>query len=876
MAGNITARILEWLTDAALADSVLGDLYCERRRRGVFWFWRAVAGVIGYAAWARVSEAAFGGAMRNLPGDVHQALKSVRRRPGFTVCAALFLALGIGANTAVFSIVHAVMLRPLPYADVERLVFVWKGRQTAPGNMHGILTGQHAIAIQQATTTIESFALVKAWQTGLDGQVDLILPDGAERLRGAQVTSNFFELLGVGATTGRTFATADGDAPLAVISDGLWRRRFAAASDVVGRQVSFAPGRSARGDVAYTIVGVLPAEFRFTYPRDTDVYLLFPWSRVDNGRALEFQMVARLKPGATIGQSEAELTTVLRNVSRTYSNIPAEMMDAFLAQQVMLVEPVTEHLQAEVRPGLLLLAAIALLVLVIACVNLALLMLARMVDRRGELGLRAALGASTGRIVAQLTAEAAVLSLCGGAIALLLVAALAPAIRSVMPPMVPRADQIGIDPVVLGFAALLMAVTTIVCGVGPACIALRRDLIAVVRSVAPSSTGDRAIVLVRRAIVTLQVAVVVLLLVGSSLLIRSFWRLQHVDLGFRADDVITMEIRLLNPKYQQRGQVAAFHEALLTRVRAIPGVARAGITTAVPMRGVDFLNIVGPKDGRPVPGNMRSVDPDFFRVMQLRLLAGRLFDTGDTAASTPVAVVSESYARKAFGAVNPVGQVLALGRRDATVVGVVGDVRYADAAREPGPAFYVPTTQQPVELICLVVEPQPGATASVIASLRPAVKALDPEQPVEGLTTIREIVSAATADRRFYALSTGAFASVALLLAIAGVFGVVSRTVTEKRRELAIRVALGASPRRLVRLVFAYGVMPAAIGAVAGLAGAFAGSRLLRRFLFEIAPNDIASYAAAAALVVLVTVVACYVPARRTLRLAPMAVLKSD
>ena len=867
--------VLAWLTDAALADSILGDLEEIRPGRGFLWFWSALGSVVGIALWSRVKDADPSSPFRGLGGHIRHALRALRRRPGFAACTVLLLALGIGANTAVFSVVRAVLMRPLPYADLDRLAFVWGGEGTYPGNRHSILTGQDAITAQRDATTIESLALVKSWQTGLAGQIDLILPDGAERLRGAQVTPNFFELLGVRASVGRAFGTADGDTPLAVISDGLWRRRFGADPDVLGSSAPFAGGRSPRNGTPYLIVGVLPPEFRFTYPRDTEVFLLHPWSQVRNTRALEYQMVVRLNPGVTTGQAKAELTAVARKVVSTYGFTGADL-ERMLQRTTVLVEPMSEHLQAEVRPGLLLLLAVALLVLLIACVNLALLVLARTTDRRGELGLRAALGAGTGRIVAQLTVESALLSVAGAAIGVVTAAALMPVIRALMPPVVPRTDQIGIDPMVLGFAGLLMVLTTIVCGIGPAWVVLRRDLLEVVRRTAAATTGDRAVLRSRRLIVTFQVALVVVLLVGSGLLLRSFWRLQHVDLGFTPGNVVTMEMRLLNPKYRQPGRVAAFQEDLLTGVRAVPGVARAALTTAVPMRGVDFLMVVGPKNGAPKPGNARTVDPEYFDVMRLPLRAGRLFTAADSATSERVMIVSESFGRQHFGEASPVGRILDWQPGDIRIVGVVGDVRYADAGKTPMPAFYLPRTQHPPELICLLAEAHPGMGAQVTRDIRSVVNRIDPEQPVEGLTTVRQIVADSTADRRFSAVATGAFAIVALLLAMAGVFGAVSRTVSERRRELAIRIALGADPRRMFRLVYGYGLSPVALGTVIGLAAALAGSRVLRSFLFEIAPTDAATYGGTAAVIFAVTALACYIPARRSVAVPPMQVLKNE
>jgi putative ABC transport system permease protein len=868
--------MLAWLTDAALADSILGDLEEGRHRRGLVWFASAVTGVVTYIAWRRFVELATGGGPHRGLGDVRHAARALRRRPAFALCAILLLALGIGANTAVFSVVRAVLLRPLPYTDPERLAFIWGGLDTQARNWHSIMTGQYVEAIGAHGTSLHSFAVVESWDANPSAQVDLVGPNGAERLRGMWVTPNFFETLGVRAAAGRTLASTDRDSSLVVISDALWRRRFAADPAVVGQTVRLAMGSGTRRTWnTVTVAGVLPPEFRFTYPRETEIYISKPWTAIRPSRALTYYVVARLNDGVTPAQAQAQLTAAAHNVVRGYG-YDAPTTDRLLQRTGMLVEPVMEHMQAEVRSGLWLLAAVAGLVLLIACVNLGLLLLSRTVDRRGELGLRAALGAGRARIVRQLTAECLLLSLAGGTLGVLTAALCLPVVRGLMPPIVPRADLIQLDPAVLAFALGAMLVTAFVSSLAPAVFVMRRDLLATVRLASHSTTGDRGVVASRRAVLALQVAVVVLLLVCSGLLLRSFWRLQHVDLGFRAEGVVTMEMRLLNPTYREPARLDAFREHLLSQVRAIPGVARAGLTTAVPMRGVDFMYVIGPAGQRALMGNARMVDPEYFNVMNLRLLAGRTFTDADKAGSEPVIVVSQSYARRYFGDASPLGQTLQASDRQYRIVGMVADVRYASVAREPFPAVYMPATQERAWLICLVVEPRPGSRAAVVDALRGAVHRIDPEQPVEGITTIDQLVTDSTADRRFYAVSTGAFAAVALLLAVAGVFGVVARTVTERRRELAIRVALGADPRRLGRLVLGYGFLPASVGTFAGLAAAFGVSRLLRTFLFEIAPTDPATYAAAAALVLGVTVLACYLPARRTLRLAPMAVLKSD
>ena len=816
---SLLFRCLAQLTDITLADSILGDLEEGRRARerrspavATLWFWRTALAILVHVLGERVREVvgamrATSGGTRGAGGDFRQAVRSLRRQRTFAASALVLLALGIGANTLVFSVVHGVVLRPLPYREPERLVYLWRSDHTNPGNRHSILTGTHVREIGRSMTSLETFAVTMPWDTAIRGIVDLVRDDGSDRLRGAFVTPNLFEMLGVQAALGRTFVSSDTEAaPVAVISHGLWRRRFGMSPAILGAPVRLAAGRQPRSQPAYTIVGVLPDDVRFTYPRDTEIFLLLPWSQIRPERSLEYTVIGRLRPGVTASMAGAEMTTVTRNVTRGYAEIPEKDLARMLDETRSMAEPLAEHLSAEVRPGVLLLAAVSALVLLIACVNLGLLMVARTVDRAGELAVRAALGAGPRRLVRLLTVEGLVLAALGGAAGVALAAAALPMARRLLPAIVPRSDEITLNLPVLGFAVIVTAITALVCGVAPGVLAARRDLLAILRRAGITATASRAALVFRQAVVALQVATVLVLLIGAGLLLHSFWRLQQVDLGFDAPDLLTLETRLYNPKYRKPGAVASFEHALLAHVGALPGVARASITTAVPMRGVDFTYVLGEANGKPKPGQMRSVTPDYFEMLHIPLRAGRLFTETDTAAAPAVMIVSESFGRQFFGAESPIGRRIDLGNKPAEIVGVVGDVRYADVARGAMPAFYLPRAQSSSELICLLVEPHPGASQQVSASLRAAVRAVDPEQPSEGLTTVGEIVSQSTADRRFSALATAMFAGVALAMAIAGLFGVVSRAVSERRRELAIRAAVGASSGHIIRLVI--GVRP--------------------------------------------------------------------
>lgn len=812
--------------------------------------------------------------------DFRHALRLFARRPFFTAAILLTLALGIGANTAIFSLVRAVLLRPLPYHEPDRLVFALAQRASGPRSHaeHGPLTGTHVLEWYQRTTVFDSIALIDSWMNNLAPRMDLMSPDGAERLRGAFVTPNFFEFLGVRATIGRTFDSRDADAgtPVAVISDAFWRRRYGADAGIVGQTVDLMSGRGrSRATTRHIVLGVLPAAFRFTYPRETEVWAVMPWSRIRPSDAVEFQFLARLKDGISPAQAQAALTPVLQHdIYRVRFGLP----ESSVRDNVAIVETLPEHVSAEVRPGVLLLLAGGGVVMLIACVNVALLLLALIVDRRREVAVRTAVGASRSRIVRQLLIEGALLAGGGSATGVALAWLLMPALRALVPPILPRGDETSVDPVVLAFAGAAAAITALVCGLAPAWHADQRDVQSGLRQSGISATGNRGVTLWRRAIVTTQVAVVLVLLVGASLLLHSFWRMQRTDLGFDGDGLITLEMRLLNPKYFQGSRMAQFQREVLERVRALPGVEQASMTSAVPLSGgTDFTYALQPvgATGPRKAANGRPVDPQFFSLMRIPLLAGRVFNESDDESAPKVAIVSDSYARSLFGDANPLGRQLNMEPGGVEIVGVVGDVRHADVRSAGRPALYFPRDQRPNELICLIVRPMAGAEG-IAAAVRSAVHAVDPEQPTENISTLDRLVRDSTSEQRFYTASTAGFAAVAVLLAIAGLAGVVSRTVTERVREIAIRISLGARPADLVRLAMGHGMLPVAVGLLVGLLGAWSASRLLRSFLFEITPLDPLTYAAATVLLASAAAAACYLPARRVTRVEPMAALKTE
>jgi len=800
--------------------------------------------------------------------DARFAMRVLRRSPGFALTAIVTLALGIGANTAVFSLVRAVLLRPLPYHEPDRLVSVASG-SSRPDVLHaarGILTGNEVLEFRTRATTIRDVAVVHVWGPEISSPIDVLGPDGAERLRGGLVTPNFFETLGVTAARGRLFGSRDNDAePLAVISDGYWRRRFGADSRIVGRSVDLVlVGRSERAPRRFTVIGVLPPRFRFTYPRETELWAMLPWDSVRTSRSLEYEVVARLGPGTTASEAQAELTAIARQQPTRDNN------------ELALVTPLPELASAEARPGVLLLAAVAAVVLLIACVNVVLLMLARVAERTAEVAVRTALGAGWFRIGRQLLVETGILVGAGGAAGVTLALALQPVLRALVPAALTRGDEVSVDVPVLAFAAGLCVLLTMICGLAPLWHVSTRSVHDRLKRGGWQMSASRGVVLWRRGILTMQVALVLVLLVSAALLLHSFWRLRHVDLGHDGSDVLTMEMYSLLPTTWSPGWLPGFQRDLLDRVQSLPGVTEASLTSSVPMRGGTGRFLVGPV-GRPTtPALMGVIDTKYFDVMRVPILAGRAFNERDTAQSPPVAIVSRSFARLLFGDRSPLGEPLESESRSSRfeIVGVVGNVR--EDVREPAPpAFYVPRTQRMNSDVCLVVRTRTDLAATA-AAIRTVVHDLAPAQPVEGITTVGAIVTERISGDRFYAVTAGAFGGIALLLAVAGLIGVVRRGVAERTRELAIRNALGADARTLVHRTVAQELRPVLAGTLLGLAGAFWLSRLLQRFLFEVSPLDPWAYGVASLLLVAVAFVGCYIPARRITRIDPATALRAE
>jgi putative ABC transport system permease protein len=807
--------------------------------------------------------------------DVRSAWRAARRRPQLTVLTVLTLVLGIGANTAIFAVARGTLLRPLPYANPDALVMIWRASDNTPA-ARGIATTEMALEYRARAMSFSDMAVVDLWTSNPSSRMDFAGSDGAERLRGSRVTPNFFALLGVKAAIGRTFVEAD-ERNVIILSDAVWRRHFGADRNIVGQAIDLASGR-ARTRERFEVIGILPPRFRFTYPEDTEVWAPLPWNDVKAApqNALLYHVIARLKDGASVTSATSDMAVV---VAALHADRPKGGYDRMRAW----IEPVHEWSVGRVRPAVRLIVAVTALLLLIACLNVASLLLAQTAPRRREIALQQTLGASRARLIRQMLTEAAMITFVSTVAAIAFVMVLQQVIRAMLPPLMPRVDEIGVDLWTIGWTTAIAAATLVLAALLPCWRGTRVDPHAELVIGGRASSGGRATARLRQALTALQIATASVMLIGGGLLLSSLWNLQHVDLGFDGEAVLTQEIRLLGERYRDPVRRLAFHDEVLERIRQLPGVREAATTTAIPFRGVDFRRSFPPQR---ILSNERTVDPAYFGLMRIRLIEGRLFTAADNGSGPSVAVVSESFARAYFPDGRAVGGTLPY-QRLATIgpprlvpdpleiVGVVSDVRTVRVEETARPAIYLPSAQRASELICVVIRTAPGAD-QIAAAVRSVIRDVDPDQPAGPMTTVADVVASTIADRRFIALASSAFALIALLLTVAGLYGVMVITATERIRELGIRLALGATRQAVVRLLIRQGLAPVLVGVVLGGVAAAWAVRFMTTYLFGVQSIGVESYAAVMVLVTLGGLVACLVPANVASRIDPMQALRSE
>jgi putative ABC transport system permease protein len=823
--------------------------------------------------------------MRIIWDDLRYAFRMLRNKPGFTLIAIVTLSLGIGANTAIFSVVHAVLLSPLPFPQPEQIVLV-----------RDDLTGRQLENVGLSVDELKDFQE----RSGVFDQISAVWPvdanltgsDRPERIELLAVSANYFALLGANAQLGRVFGPQDhtpGFAEGVVISDGLWRRLFGADPNVLGRKIY------ADNDL-YTIIGVMPPGFRHpgkTLRNEVEMWATAGFTANPFGPPVRVQRmlpgaIARLKPGLDLPQAQAKLDTFVANLRNEF---PKE----YPPEQGWSVRLLSAHetLVGNVQTTLLVLLGAVGLVLLIACANIANLLLARSSGRRREMAVRLALGAGRRRLIAQLLTESLLLAFIGGAAALLVVSGTMSLLIGFLPTDVPRLNEIGINGPVLGFVFLLSTMTGLLFGLVPALQASRPNLVVNLKEGSQGAGAGAGHHRFRSTLVVVEFALSLVLMIGAGLLLRSFGRLMEVNPGFDATNVLMARIWLPVPNnpeldpYRPTEKRVSFIKEILGRTSALPGVRHAavGAGNGVPLIGPHNTGTFTIEDqpsldtSRP-SAQISSVSPDYFRVLNTPLVNGRLFAESDDSKAPGVALVDDAFARRYFAERDPVGRRIKRGSRESkapwlTIVGVVGNIKTDGFDQPDQPHLYHPILQNPGYAMAIYLRAD-ASPSSLTQSLREQVRAVDPNLPIFGERTMENVISDSMAQRRFAMQVVGLFGLLAMLLAGIGIYGVMAYSVSQRTREIGIRLALGASRGAILRWVLRQGMTLIVIGVSVGLVGALAFTRLLRSLLFGVAPTDLITYASLAALLALVALLACYIPARRATKVDPLVALRYE
>jgi putative ABC transport system permease protein len=803
--------------------------------------------------------------------DFRYAVRTLTKRPAFVLIAVLTIALGIGVNTAIFSAVDAVMLRPLPFKDPEALMAVWE-HTPALGIAQNEFAPANYFDLRQQNQVFEDLGAFGQLSVNLTGEGE------PEQLDGQLVTANVFKLLGVQPALGRTFASDEdqkGRDTVAVLSDALWARRFNRDPNVINRSITL-NGKS------FTVIGVMPPKFFFP---EREIELWAPWS-MEPGQAEGrgdhyFRLVGRLKPGVTRPQANAETESIAARLAAAYPRTNEGLG--------FVVNSFHQDYVGDLRRPMLILFAAVGLVLLIACANVANLMLAQATTRRREIAIRMALGARRWAIARQMLAESLLLALAGGLLGVLGAVWGVEALSKLLPESLSKLQAISVDSRVFLFTLGVTVLTAIAFGAVPAYHAARANPGDTLGETGRDLSGGVSGRYLRRVLVVSEVALAVVLLVGAGLLIRSFQRLRQVDVGFKPDKLMTMRMVLPMPKYAKPENRRAFYDELLRRVHELPGVEAAGMITFLPLStsGMKFSFSV---EGRNQPSDMqlpfalyRVVSPDYFSALGIPLQRGRLFDSRDSATATPAIIINRHLAEQFWPGEDPTGKRLKIGAADsqnpwATVVGVVGNVRQAGLYGEMLPELYVPYTQErrpwvaPRDLVVRVN----GDSAALVGAVREAVWAVDKDQPVSNVRTMDQVFALAVSRERFQMLLLALFAALALVLACVGLYGVISYAVAQRTHEIGVRMALGAQPRDVLRLVIRQGMVLTIAGLVVGVGVGLAATRVMTDMLFGVTATDALTFVSVGVLLVIVAFLACYVPARRATKVDPLVALRYE
>jgi predicted permease len=826
--------------------------------------------------------------------DLRYGMRVLLKRRGFTLIAVLTLALGIGANTAIFSVVQAVLLRPLPFSDQERLVVAWKSEATTNHSFVELSIPES----NEWRSQSQSFEHLAAMTTSVYGFGYTLKGRGEPvQIQSARVSAEFFPALGVKPMLGRAF-TADEDRPgaagVTVISHRLWRSRFNADPDLIGQMITLNDGgtqasleaaakRNSAGqvitlnDIGFTVVGVMPPEFEF--PRGIDLWV--PLSATSGKALVEsrigfLQVIGRLKPSVTIERAQAELDTIIRRVAAQYPEMRA-------SDERSVIKPLATHIFGDARPALYLLLAATALLLLIACANIANLLLAGATSRRRELVVRAALGAGRGLLIRQLMSESLVLAVAGGGLGILLAFWLIDLFSGFIPADIPRIEAVNINLPALLFTCGIALLSAFFCGLAPAFIASKVNLSDALNAGGGRVWGERRGNRLRSALVIAQIAVTLMLLIGAGLASRSFFNLQQAPLGFDPRNVLTFQLQLHGDKYPDVQKTRDYFQQLLERLEAQPGVVAAGATLIRPLEGPIGVNARFLAEGqtpdewtRNAVLNCEYITPHYLRSIGIPLTAGREFTEQDDGRAPQAVIISETMARSIFApGVDPIGKRINIGGQGwCSIVGIAGDARLRDL-KELRWNVYLPYRQSSYPLAYVTVHTDSDPTP-FIAIARREVAVLDPDQGIMSVMTMEQRVAAALARPRFNALLLNLLSILAAVLAVVGIYGVVSYSVVQRRHEIGIRIALGARAGNVLRLVVGQGMVLVGAGIGAGMIGAFALTRLMAGLLYGVSATDPATFGGVALLLTIVALAACYVPARRAAKVDPMVALRVE
>jgi putative ABC transport system permease protein len=814
-----------------------------------------------------------GGLLESLTQDVRYGVRMLAKHRAFTAVAVFTLALGIGANTAIFSVVNELLLRPLPYRDADRIVMLWE--VTPEGRHQNTTSRANFRAWRSQNTSYENVAAFSDQRFNLTG-------DGEpEELSVQMATPELFKILGVDPLLGRTFLPDDdGKPPVAVLSYGLWQRRFGGQASVIGQPITLS-------SVKFTVIGVMPANFQFHIKqrsgtgRPAELWTILPMTVGPgaNERGRFLSVVGKLKDGVTVDRAAAELRTIEARLS---DEVP-QFNKNFSAE----VLPLREQFFGNVRRPLWLMLGAVGFVLLIACANVANLLLSLATSREKEIAVRAALGARRTRIVRQLLTESLLLALLGSALGLGFAWLGIKALMLISPKDLVSFQSVSLNMTVLLWTLGVSILTGIIFGLAPALHISRLNLNDSLKdggkSESGQASGSRRL---RSALVVSEIALAVVLLASAGLLIRSFIRLQQVDRGFQTDNILTMVVRLPDAKYPQDAQVVAFFNQALEKVRQLPSVRSAGMVNHLPLygglgsnTGFKILGRPEPPPGQGPSTDVRVVDSEYFTTMGIPLLRGRNFTSDELREPRQKILINEVLARTYFASEDPIGQRLDVGMFEkptpAEIIGVVGNVRYDSLVDESPPAVYFPHPDLAYSFMTLVVRTG-GEPAAIAPAIQREIRTLDPNQPVSDLRTMNQVMSEWVSRSRFNTLLLGLFAGLATLLSAVGIFGVMNYSVALRTRELGLRLAVGAQPRQVLLLVLKQGLLLTIAGVILGLAAAFALTRLLSGLLFGVAAVDVTTFATISLLLVVVSLLACYLPARRAMRIDPLTALRYE